>query len=109
MDDFGRRKKVHRTGVRKTFRSESPSNFPGKTNRFPIFKTAVKVTPILIKMKKHSWKTTLGGVLQSIGLPMTQLEGTIGHVGTILAAVGALLLGLSARDNRVTSEQADAG
>lgn len=61
-------------------------------------------------MKKSSWKTTVGGVAGSIGTVL----GTVAHddvmrgIAGIVAGIGILLLGLAARDNSVTSEQAGA-
>ena len=50
-----------------------------------------------------SWKTSLGGLLQAIGLPLSQYEdATLKQVGIICAAAGALLLGLAAKDLNVT-------
>jgi hypothetical protein len=50
-----------------------------------------------------SWKTTLGGVLGAAGLSMqTSADKTVQIVGWILAAVGTLLLGASAKDSNVT-------
>lgn len=62
-------------------------------------------------MKKSSWKTTLGGILVALGQgfqtvkPVGEMSDTIGQLTTL---IGALVLGLSARDNAVTSEQAGA-
>jgi hypothetical protein len=57
----------------------------------------------------NSWKTTLGGLLTAAG-------GALAHAGNpyltafgeILLIVGPIVLGASARDNSVTSEQAGA-
>lgn len=52
-----------------------------------------------------SWKTTLGGILLGIGTPLASAgEGVYAAVGTVLATVGGLLVGLAARDNDKTSE-----
>jgi hypothetical protein len=52
-----------------------------------------------------SWKTTLGGVLLSIGTWASQQSTPwwLYKVGGILAPLGALLLGATARDNNVPS------
>lgn len=82
--------------------------FPKPGERF--FK--VKLASWLIKANKYakmnSWKTTVGGVLQAVGLSLSQMDGSMQHVGGLLAAAGALLLGWAARDNTVTSEKAGA-
>lgn len=50
-----------------------------------------------------SWKTSLGGVLASIGAVMTTMTTEPYHtIGVCLAAVGALLLGVAAKDFNVT-------
>lgn len=62
-------------------------------------------------MKKSSWRTTLGGILVALGQgfqavkPVGEMSDTIGQLATL---IGALVLGLSARDNNVTSEAAGA-
>jgi hypothetical protein len=59
---------------------------------------------------KTSWKTTVGGIAGSLGTVI----GTMAHddvmrgVAGIVGGIGILLLGLAARDNNVTSEQAGA-
>jgi hypothetical protein len=56
-----------------------------------------------------SWKTTLAGILVALGTSLTQSsDKTLQTIGAILTPVGSLLLGLSARDNNVTSEKAGA-
>jgi len=56
-----------------------------------------------------SWKTTLAGILLGIGTPMAAAgEGIYQIIGVILASVGGLLLGVAARDDKVTSEAAGA-
>ena len=58
---------------------------------------------------KSSWKTTLGGMLLAAAPVSAGLLPPQWHwVGDALAALGALILGGSARDNGVTSEQAGA-
>ena len=50
-----------------------------------------------------SWKTSLGGIITAIGTILTQGDGpTMKLIGGVLAAIGALLLGLSAKDHNVT-------
>lgn len=45
------------------------------------------------------WKTTLGGLLNSLGLAATLWpDGRVAAIGTAVAAVGALLTGVSAKD-----------
>ena len=56
-----------------------------------------------------SWKTTVGGILLGVGVPLsTAGEGIYKTVGVILAAAGGLLVGISARDNNVKSESVGA-
>lgn len=61
-----------------------------------------------ISMK--SWKTTLGGLLGAIGtyLLTVQDPAWVQMVGMVVNALGLLILGGSARDNTVTSEDAGA-
>jgi hypothetical protein len=56
-----------------------------------------------------SWKTTLGGIVSALGLALSQLEDPIyKSIGVILNGIGLLLLGIAARDNKVSSETAGA-
>lgn len=56
-----------------------------------------------------SWKTTLGGLLSAFGTALAAAPDKITHsIGVIIAAGGSLLLGIAARDNNVTSEEAGA-
>lgn len=48
-----------------------------------------------------NWKTTLSGLLGAAGLILTQIPKTSAW-GGILAAIGAALTGLTAKDNNVT-------
>lgn len=58
---------------------------------------------------KKSWKTTLGGILTSLGLLGTQYpDPTVAKIAAGVAALGALLTGGAARDNGVSSESAGA-
>jgi len=68
----------------------------------------VKITLAIrsILMKKASWKTTLGGILLAASPLVHALPAEYNWVGGALAFFGALVLGTSARDNSVTSEQA---
>lgn len=60
-------------------------------------------------MKKSSWKTTVGGILLAAApVAHSALPANYNWVGDALATIGALILGTSARDNNVTSEQAGA-
>lgn len=57
-----------------------------------------------------SWKTTLGGILAAIG---TGLQGVkdpswVALIGQVLGGIGVLVMGMAARDNSVTSEDAGA-
>lgn len=62
-----------------------------------------------------SWQTTVAGVLAALGLAAPQLAklldgdtATVCDWTVVLAAAGALWLGVSARDNGVSSERAGA-
>ena len=55
-----------------------------------------------------NWKTTLGGILISLGTILQSSESTWSSIGTIMVAVGGLLAGASARDWNVTSERSGA-
>lgn len=67
-------------------------------------------------MKKRSSKTTLGGLLTALGAAILAAERTVGLIlpewaillGLILTAAGPVLLGTSARDHGVSTEQARA-
>lgn len=59
------------------------------------------------KMKKSSWKTTLGGALMALGQFIPQFLPADYHwLSGTLTGIGGVILGASARDNNVTSEQA---
>ena len=66
--------------------------------------------------RKHSNKTTLGGLLTALGAAILAAERTVGLilpewaivVGLFLTAAGPVLLGTSARDHSVSSEEAGA-
>lgn len=50
-----------------------------------------------------NWKTTVGGILSAAGIGLAGGgSGTLHIVGTILASVGALLMGGAAKDSNVT-------
>lgn len=62
------------------------------------------------RMKKSSWKTSIGGLLTAAGAAMaSSTDGVVHIIGQVLTILGPIILGLAARDNKVTSEQADAG
>lgn len=48
-----------------------------------------------------NWKTTIGGLLMTIGLALGQAE-ELKYVGLVLQGIGGLLLGWAAKDNNVT-------
>jgi len=52
-----------------------------------------------------NWKTTVGGIMLGIGLPLAEAgEGLYKTIGTVLATIGGILVGLSARDAGVSSK-----
>ena len=54
-----------------------------------------------------SWKTSVGGLLLAAGqLLAPGLPPDLAWIGTALTGLGALILGLNARDNHVSTEQA---
>jgi hypothetical protein len=60
-------------------------------------------------MNKLSWKTTVAGILLGIGTPLASGgDGIYKTIGIALATLGSLLMGFSARDNKVTSEDVGA-
>lgn len=55
-----------------------------------------------------SWKTSLGGILSLVGGTIAVTWPEHAKVGAALQTIGTALIGLAARDNGVTSEQAGA-
>lgn len=62
-----------------------------------------------------SWKTALGGVVGALAILFTELNTlfdgkaeTMPSIEMVMIAIGMLQMGLWARDNNVTSEQAGA-
>jgi len=55
-----------------------------------------------------NWKTTLGGILISVGTLLQSGSSTWSSIGTICVAIGGLLAGAAARDWNVTSERSGA-
>ena len=50
-----------------------------------------------------NWKTTIGGLLTAIGLSVGASEDPKCHlIGTIVAGIGALIIGGAAKDKNVT-------
>ena len=58
-----------------------------------------------------SWKTSLAGILTGLGMVLMQVNDPawVHHLGVVLAAAGAAMLGTTARDNDKTSEDVGAG
>lgn len=48
-----------------------------------------------------NWKTTIGGLLMTIGLALAQSED-LKYYGLILQGIGGILLGFAAKDSNVT-------
>lgn len=61
-----------------------------------------------ISMK--SWKTTLGGAISALGTYLATVDDPawLSLVGQIFVGLGVLIIGMNARDNTVTSEEAGA-
>jgi hypothetical protein len=66
-------------------------------------------------VKKASWKTTTAGIVAALSILFHQANAlldedpkTLFDVTQVTAAIGMLWMGISARDNNVTSEQAKA-
>jgi len=57
-----------------------------------------------------SWKTTLFGILTAVGTYLSTVHDPayVSTVGTIMVGLSSALLGIFARDNDVTSEEAGA-
>ena len=55
-----------------------------------------------------SWKTSLGGILAAIGIVLRDNPKTAAYA-SLVESIGIVLIGMSARDNKVSSEQAGAG
>ena len=74
-------------------------------------KVAGKLTEWMEGNCMKSWKTTVFGILGAGGAYLMTVNDPawMQNVGGILAAVGTAGLGMAARDNNVTSEQAKAG
>lgn len=51
-----------------------------------------------------SWKTTVGGFLVALGTGITATFPDWEQIGLIIAGLGGLLTGVTARDNNKTSE-----
>ena len=68
-----------------------------------------------IDMKNTSWKTTAAGIVAALSILLHQANAyldtdpkTVFDLTQVIAAFGMLWMGISARDNNVTSEQAKA-
>ena len=57
--------------------------------------------------KKFSWKTSLFGTLAGLATIATQIPGVppqVSAIAAVVAGASTVLLGVTARDNKVTSE-----
>ena len=55
-----------------------------------------------------SWKTSLGGIVAAAGIALRDNPKTAAYA-PIVEGLGVFLIGMSARDNKVSSEQVGAG
>ena len=57
-----------------------------------------------------SWKTSLGGLLVAVGTVASQVltPAWVPVVGSAMVALGSVVMGVSARDNKVNSKDAGA-
>ena len=57
-----------------------------------------------------SWKTSVGGLISAVGVWLKSLESPAwAHsIGDLLMAFGVVVIGITARDNNVTSEDVGA-
>jgi hypothetical protein len=74
-----------------------------------------KVQEVMSAVKKGSWKTTLSGLGPGVAVLLMQLSylidgnpATVVDFSEVAVAIGVIFVGLSARDNSVSSEQAGA-
>lgn len=67
----------------------------------------MRILKAIQNMKMVNWKTTIGGVLASVGQGLMQIPepAWLPKIGGILSSVGLLLLGASARDFNKSSEE----
>jgi hypothetical protein len=96
-------------GVRRCLTSCTSQRLSFDRAHEPALTPAVSDPPESPLMKKASWKTTLGGALSAAGAALVGSEDeTVRLIGQLLTIIGPIILGLAARDNGVTSEQARA-
>lgn len=57
-------------------------------------------------MRRHSWKTTLGGALGGFGLALIAIDPAWLKIGLVISALGQFFNGLFARDNNRSSQDA---
>lgn len=64
----------------------------------------------IVKHMKGSWKTTIGGAIGALGTFLTTVQDPpwVAIVGQVLVGLGMFIIGASARDNKVSSEEAGA-
>lgn len=104
-----RRAREHRpTDPRLTLPAPVSTRKPGLMQKLRVLRGVMNLIHE-IRMKKASWKTTLGGVIAAAGPLVKGLLPPEWHwVGDAMLSIGSLIVGASARDNAVTSEQARA-
>lgn len=102
-----RRTPVRRAQIPGTNVDYPPNTF-GLSDKLRLLKQTLKLKHELENHMK-SWKTTLGGILAGLGpVSKNMLPDAWDWIGDALLSIGSLLIGMAARDNKVTSEDAGA-
>lgn len=109
--------KVSRTEKReerRERREERRDERPNKLSWFEKQLARIVAKKIYNQIKPYidmkSWRTTLAGAIAALGTYLSTVDDPawLQIVGQVMLAVGMLILGGSARDNKVSSEEAGA-